>query len=90
MNYKNKKTLKIFLIVLIAILTLSIGYASISAINLTISGNTTANVNDNNFKVYFVSTENTPSLTGNVTLSGNATINNQDNTKAEFDVAGLT
>ena len=90
MNSQNKKTLQIVLFVLVAVLTLSIGYASINAINLIISGNATASVNDNNFKVYFVSTGDTPSLTGNVTVSGNARINTSDNTKAEFDVSGLT
>ena len=53
-NSQNKKTLQIVLIVLIAVLSLGIGYASISAINLIIDGNATANPNDNNFKVKFL------------------------------------
>ena len=47
---KNRKRLKIFLFFLIGVLTLSIGYASISAINMLINGNGTASVNQNNFK----------------------------------------
>ena len=90
MNSQNKKQIKLLLFTLVAVLTLGIGYASINAINLIISGNATASVNDNNFKVYFVNTADTPSLTGNVTVSGNARINTGDNTKAEFDVSGLT
>ena len=49
----NRKKIKVFLFVLIGVLTLSIGYASISAINLIINGNATASVNDNNFKVLY-------------------------------------
>ena len=52
-NFQNKKTLQIVLVVLIAVVTLGIGYASISAINLIINGNATASVNQENFKVYF-------------------------------------
>ena len=89
-NWQNKKTLQIVLVILIAVLTLGIGYASISAINLIINGNAIASVNDNNFKVYFVSTTDTPSLTGNVTLIGSATIDSEDNTIAHFNVSGLT
>ena len=90
MNSQNKKTLQVVLIAVIAVITLGIGYAAISAVNLIINGNATANVNQNNFQVYFVNTADTPSLTGNVTVSGNARINTNDNTKAEFDVSGLT
>ena len=89
-NFKNKKTLQIVLLVAIAVLTLGIGYASITAINLFINGNATASVNQENFKVYFTSTSDTPSLTGNVTVTGTAEINNQDNTVATFNVGGLT
>lgn len=89
-NSQNKKRLQMVLIVLIAVLTIGIGYASISAINLIISGNATASANNDNFKVHFVQTGDTPSLTGNVTLTGSATIDGQDNTKAHFSVSGLT
>ena len=53
-NSQNKKTLQIVLIVLVAVLTLGIGYASLSAINLIIDGNATANPSDTNFKVKFL------------------------------------
>ena len=89
-NFQNKRNLQVCLLVLIAVVTLGIGYAAISAINLIINGNATASVNQNNFKVYFTSTEDTPSLTGNVTVEGTAEINSQDNTVATFNVGGLT
>ena len=89
-NIQNKKTLQIVLVVLIAILTLGIGYASISAINLIINGNATASVDQNNFDVHFVSTSDTPSLSGNVTPTGSASISQQDNKVALFDVGGMT
>ena len=53
---KNRKRLKIFLFFLIGVLTLSIGYASISAINMLINGNGTASVNQNNFIVMMYTT----------------------------------
>ena len=86
-NSQNKKTLQIVLIVLIAVLTLGIGYASISAINLIINGNATANVNQNNFKVHFTQAQ---AITGTTGVSGTSTIDAQDDTKAMFDVTGLT
>ncbi len=89
-NSQNKKTLQIVLIVLVAVLTLGIGYASINAINLIIDGNATATPNDNNFKVHFVKTADTPNLTGNVTLTGSADIDKDDNTLATFNVGGLS
>ena len=89
-NSQNKKTLQIVLIVLVAVLTLGIGYASISAINLIIDGNATANPNDNNFKVHFVETADTPNLEGNVDITGSADIDKNDNTMATFNVGGLT
>ena len=89
-NSQNKKSLQIILVVLIAVLTLGIGYASISAINLIINGNATASVNQNNFRVYFVPTAETPSLTGNVQVAGDASISTEDNLVALFDVSGLS
>ena len=89
-NSQNKKTLQIVLVVLIAVITLGIGYASISAINLIINGNATASVDQNNFDVHFVSTSDTPSLSGNVTPTGSASISGQDNKVALFDVGGMT
>ena len=40
-NFQNKKKLQIVLLVLVAVLTLGIGYASVTAINLIINGNGT-------------------------------------------------
>ena len=90
MNSNNKKRIQALIVILIAVITLGIGYASISAINLFINGNATATVDQNNFDVHFVSTSDTPSLTGNVTLTGSASISQQDSKVALFDVGGLT
>ena len=82
-NSKNKRVFQTCLFVLIAIVVLGIGYASISAINLIINGNATASVDQNNFKVYFV--------TSNITTgTGTASIDENDNTIAYFDMFGLT
>ena len=86
-NFKNKKTLQIVLLVVIAVVTLGIGYAAISAVNLIINGNATASVNQNNFKVHFTQAQ---SITGSTGVSGTSTIDSQDDTKATFDVTGLT
>ena len=83
----SRKKIKVFLFVLISILTISIGYASISAINLLINGNGTASVNQNNFKVHFTQAQ---AITGTTGVSGTSTIDAQDDTKAMFDVTGLT
>ena len=82
-DFQNKKKLQIVLLVLIAVLTLGIGYASITAVNLIINGNATASVDQNNFKVYFV----TSSIT---TGTGTASIDEDDNTIAYFDITGLS
>ena len=86
MNTRNVKQLKVLLFTLIAIVTLGIGYAGITAINLVINGDATASVNDQNFKVKFLSEENvTPTITG----EGN-TVSVKDDTTAEFSVSSLT
>ena len=86
-NFKNKKTLQIVLLVLIAVVTLGIGYAAISSVNLIINGNATASVNQNNFKVHFTQAQ---AISGSTGVSGTSTIDSQDDTKAMFDVTGLT
>ena len=86
-NFKNKNTLQIVLLVVIAVVTLGIGYAAISAVNLIINGNATASVDQNNFKVHFTQAQ---SITGSTGVSGTSTIDSQDDTKATFDVTGLT
>ena len=83
---KNRKRLKIFLFFLIGVLTLSIGYASISAINMLINGNGTASVNQNNFKVHFTEAK---EITGTTGVSGTTIIESND-TIASFNVTGLT
>ena len=52
-NSQNKKTLQIVLLVLVAVLTISIGYASITAVNIIINGNGTVSAAQENFKVSF-------------------------------------
>ena len=86
-NFKNKNTLQIVLLVVIAVVTLGIGYAAISAVNLIINGNATASVDQNNFKVHFTQAQ---SITGSTGVSGTSSIDAQDDTKATFDVTGLT
>ena len=86
-NSKNKKTLQIVLVLLIAVLTLGIGYAAISSVNLIINGNATTSVNQNNFKVHFIQAQD---ITGSTGASGTSNIDSQDDTKAMFDVTGLT
>ena len=86
-NSQNKKTLQIVLIVLVAVLTLGIGYAAISAVNLIINGNATASVDQNNFKVHFTQAQ---AISGSTGASGTSNIDAQDDTKAMFDVTGLT
>ena len=87
-NSQNKKTLQIVLIVLVAVLTLGIGYASISAINLIINGGATANPNDNNFKVKFLNeTGVTPKITSED--GGTGDISLSSDTTATFNITGL-
>ena len=86
-NSQNKKVLQIGLFVLIAVVTLGIGYAAISSVNLIINGNATASVNQNNFKVHFTQAQ---AISGSTGASGTSTIDSQDDTKAMFDVTGLT
>ena len=85
-NSKNKKVLQIVLLVVIAVVTLGIGYASITAINLIINGNATASVNQNNFIVHFIEAKN---ITGTTGVGGTSVIETDD-TKASFNVTGLT
>ena len=86
-NINNKKHLKILIFTLIAIVTLGIGYAGITAINLVINGDATASVNQENFKVHFTQAQ---AISGSTGASGTSSIDTQDDTKAMFDVTGLT
>ena len=83
-NSQNRKKLRVILFTLIAILTLSIGYAAITEIILrvnTIRG--TASAVQENFKVYFKESEIT-------TGTGTTSIDNSDNTLAFFNITGLS
>ena len=86
-NSRNKKALQIGLFILIAIVVLGVGYAAISSVNLIINGNATARVDQNNFKVHFTQAQ---AISGSTGVSGTSTIDLQDDTKATFDVTGLT
>ena len=78
MNTRNVKQLKVLIFSLVTIITLGIGYALITAINLVINGDATASVNNQNFNVKFLSEENvTPTITG----EGN-TVSVKDDTAA--------
>ena len=70
-NSQNKKALQIGLFVLIAVVTLGIGYAAISSVNLIINGNATTSVNQNNFKVHFIQAQD---ITGSTGVSGTSNI----------------
>ena len=87
-NSQNKKTLQIVLIVLVAVLTLGIGYASLSAINLIINGGATANPSDTNFKVKFLKeTGVTPKITSEDGGAGDIDVTSD--TTATFNITGL-
>ena len=86
MKVNKRKQIKVFLIALISILTISIGYASISAINMLINGNGTASVNQNNFKVHFTEAK---EITGTTGVDGTSIIESDD-TVASFNVTGLS
>lgn len=82
----NKKVLKISFIVLIAVLALGIGYAGVSAINLLISSNGTATVNQSNFRVRFLNEgANAPTIEGSPTN----TVSVISDTEASFSILTL-
>lgn len=80
----NKKTV-VGVVLFLAIVLLAVGFAAITAVNLVITGNTTATPDQKNFKVVFTGEPET-SDPGKVT----ADINEGDPTKATMDVSGLT
>lgn len=86
-NIQNVKKIRILLIVAAFVLVLGIGYASISAINLIVSGNGTASVSQENYNVHFITTDNTPSVSAGF---GTASIDSNDDTKAYFNISGLS
>ena len=85
-NSLNKQRLQIVLIVVVAVLALGIGYATISSINLIINGNATASVETSNFKVKFLSEQGvTPTIDGSPTNS----VSVVSDTVATFDISTL-
>lgn len=85
-SYKNERILKIVLLVVIAMVTLCIGYATVSNIDLHISGNAFVNVKQDNFKVKFLYEEGvTPTIEG----SSTNTVTVLNDTTASFNVVTL-
>ena len=82
-NSQNKKKLQLFLLVLVAILTLGIGYASITAINSIININGSVSANQENFKVYFTESTITEG-------KGTVSIDEDDATIGYFDITGIS
>lgn len=84
----NKQKKLIFVIILLAILLIGIGYAALSNVTLTVNGTASATSSDENFKVYFTG-ENTktsseaPSTNVEVTVTAQATT-------ATVNFSGLT
>lgn len=82
----RRKKINILLFIFIGIITLSIGYAGISAVNLIINGNATASANQDNFDVKFIE-ENNVSPIVNPSNVGTASIVND--TTAVFNISGV-
>lgn len=61
---KKQKKL-VFIVILIAVLLMGIGYAALSSVTLTINGSASATADSENFKVYFTGV-NTPKTAANV------------------------
>ena len=78
---KNKKTI-IALTILLAVLALGIGYATITNITLNITGSAAATASGDNFKVKFDSTVTPTGTNATGTITGDRT--------AEITVSGLT
>ena len=89
-NIHRKKNLHIFLLLLIAVLTLGIGYAAITSVNLYIDGDIASTPNQDKFRVHFIPTDDTPSMVLDDGVTGNATIDDLDDTVAHLNVSGLT
>lgn len=81
---RQRKTIQL-LGVVAAILLISVGYASIQNLNLTVTGNVTASPDQGNFKVAFTGKP-TFTKTGN----GSATLSITGDLSATMDVSGLT
>lgn len=81
-----RNNIKYFIYLLVMILVLGIGYAAISSINLNINGTGGVSVNQNNFKVKFLSeSPNEPTInpdTGNI-------VTVENDTTATFNITSL-
>lgn len=82
---KGRKQISIVTFVFICIICLLIGYASISAINITISGGAQANINQGNFVVKFIEETN---ISPKVTPNGLGTATIVNDTTATFIISG--
>lgn len=82
---KQKRTF-IILLLIISILCLGIAYASITSVNLTISGTATASPDTNNFVVKFAD-NGTTTKTGNSGIVATTTASDQ---AATLNISGLT
>lgn len=85
-NSGNKKIFKICLFVLVAVVILGVGYASISAMKLYFNGGAAISPDQSKFRVEFVSAQR---ITGTPGAGGTATINSDDKTQAYFSISGL-
>lgn len=86
-NLKNKKRLQIILFLLIIVVVLGVGYASISAINLIVNSNAIATTNQENFSVKFLDEDGArPSIEGSPTNN----INVISDTVAAFNITTLS
>lgn len=82
-HFKNRKSIYVMIFVLIAFITIGLGYAAISAVNLSVNGIGNISANQNNFSVVFKSASVT-------TGTGTASIDSNDSTVAYFDITGLS
>lgn len=82
----SKKVITILLIVLVGVILLAVGYASISNYSLNIQGNATATPDDENFKVKFSGTPTSKKSVENATV----TTAIKDDLTATLDVSGLS
>ena len=84
--YEKNRGLKLLIFSLVALITLGVGYAIISNIDLSINGSGKDSANQNNFKVKFLNADpNKPTIDGSPTNT--ITIFNDIN--ASFDVSTL-
>ena len=88
-NSQNKRLLTMVLIIVIGLLAIGIGYAAVTAVTLIVNANVTAESDQNNFKVHFIKTSNTPRIDSNVVVSGNASISEEDDKFSMCDISGL-